>query len=150
MSRRKVAARWYKRNPDPHSEGRCRQFPEHERCTDDDRTVDEHVTHGSAKCFGYLTLVRHRHAVELAVEPAEEAFFLLMSVGIDRFQNRCTERRRQGQCQKCRECHRCDHRNRELSINGTNRTTEECHRDENGCQDKGNTDNSPCDLAIAL
>ena len=88
--------------------------------------------------------------MKLAVEPAEKAFLLAMSVGIDRFQNGRTQRRSQRQSQESGKNHGSDHGDRELPVNGANGTAEESHRNKNSGQNQRNADDGSCNLSHRL
>ena len=88
-------------------------------------------------------------AVEVAVEPAEEAFLLAVRLGVG-LQQGGAERRRQGQGGEDRQDHGRDDGHRELAVDHPGRTAEEGHRQEDRGQHQHDADQRAGDLLHGL
>ncbi len=109
---------------------------EGEQC-DDYREAGHHAA-AALEQLGHPALIAIGHRVEFAIEPAEEALLLLMTMHW--LEQRGAERRRQRKGEESGEEDRDRHGDAELAIDRAGRTAGEGHWDEHGDEHKRDAD----------
>jgi len=122
--------------------------PDH---ADHDQQVGQQIRRLALQDVANAALVAAHAAVEVAVEPAEEAFFrravLAFRNGLEHGR---AERRGEDQRNQHRQGHGRDDSDRELTVDHTGGTAKERHRQQYRRQHQGDTDQSALDLPHGL
>jgi len=96
----------------------------------DDGSINKQVAPGTLEQARDQTFIALGGARKSAVEPAKKTGLPMMMTGLNRFEQRGAQRRRERQRQEGRKSNRGHHDRRKLAVNIADRTSEECQWNE--------------------